>query len=103
MQISISDDYELWWPAGFGQQKLYDFNITYTPDDSNRTMDEDAVYERMINRRLGIRQIELVEDPIRDPTGFTFYFRVNGIPMYARGKSPHLCADLASSLTHKSI
>ena len=48
-------------------------------------MDADYVYERTLNRRVGIRQIELSQTPIRDPMGFTFYFRVNGIAMYARG------------------
>ena len=85
LQVKIEDDYDLWWPVGYGNQALYNFTITYTPDETNSTSDEPGQDESYLSRRLGIRNIELVQEPIQDPAGLTFYFRVNGIPVYARG------------------
>lgn len=79
--MTIPGNYSLWWPTGFGEQILYDFTITYTSDNN----DTDVSSESSLSRRLGIRTIELVEEPLRDPAGFSFYFRVNGVPIYARG------------------
>ena len=58
--------------------------------------------ESSLDRRLGIRKIELVEEPIRDPAGFSFYFRVNGVPIYARGL-PLLQISIAFSIIAKCM
>lgn len=31
-----ADDVELWWPAGYGQQFLYDVTVSFTPDSMER-------------------------------------------------------------------
>ena len=81
LQVTIPGNYSLWWPIGFGEQVLYNFTLTYTSHNN----DTDMLSESSLSRRLGIRRMELVEEPLRDPAGFSFYFRVNGVPIYARG------------------
>ena len=59
----------LWWPAGLGPQTLHDLQV--------------QVGETVERRRIGLRRIELVTE--RDAAGLSFGFRVNGVPVFARG------------------
>ncbi len=65
---------ELWWPNGLGDQPLYDLEVRLTAGgkevDSSR-------------RRVGFRRIELAREP--DERGETFFFRVNGYPVFCKG------------------
>jgi len=87
MQILVSaDTFELWWPVGYGNQPLYPFAIAYTPagnSSSNSTL----------VRNVGFRTMELVREPRTETFTLdvqleSFYFRVNGVPIFARG-TPH--------------
>ncbi len=59
----------LWWPAGWGEQHLYDLDVT--------------VGGQTLTRRIGLRTIELVDEP--DAAGRRFAFRVNGQEIFCRG------------------
>ena len=59
MQI---DNPDLWWPVNQGPQTLHDLLI--------------EVDERQINRRVGLRRLDLVSEP--DEVGRSFMFVVNG-------------------------
>jgi len=73
LEIEIADP-QLWWPNGYGAQPLYDVEV--------------ALYqgEVPLDRRtfqLGLRTLELRQEP--DEFGTSFTFVVNGVPMFAKG------------------
>ncbi|MEN4041708.1 MAG: glycoside hydrolase family 2 protein, partial [Anaerolineaceae bacterium] len=67
---------ELWWPNGYGEQPLY--NITVILEEGHRELDRRTY-------RLGLRTLELVQQP--DQWGKSFTFVVNGIPIFAKGSN----------------
>jgi beta-mannosidase len=59
---------------------LYQLKVKTTiRDSSNVIATEDFV------RTIGFRHVELVQDDL--PDGKTFYFRINGIPVFAKGSN----------------
>ncbi len=68
------DDPKLWWCVGMGEQPLYDFTIEVKK--GVQTIEKQDV-------RMGIRKIELVTE--KDSKGETFFFRLNGKPVFAKG------------------
>ncbi|KAF2896670.1 hypothetical protein ILUMI_09505, partial [Ignelater luminosus] len=66
----------LWWPNGYGEARLYTVKISYI------TISHEETIKRF---RIGFRTAELVQDPIK--SGRTFYFRINGIPIFSKGSN----------------
>ncbi len=60
---------KLWWPAGHGEQALYDVTVTCG--------------EESVTRTIGLRVVELLTDA--DDTGSRFAFRVNGREIFCKG------------------
>ncbi|WP_406472447.1 glycoside hydrolase family 2 protein [Streptomyces sp. NBC_01615] len=67
-------DVELWWPRGYGEQPLYEIELTLS--DAHGPLD-------VWRRRIGFRTVELDTSADDHGTGFTFV--VNGERMFARG------------------
>jgi beta-mannosidase len=60
---------KLWWPAGQGEQNLYDLKV--------------RCGDQLESRKIGLRKLELITD--RDETGSRFAFKVNGREIFCKG------------------
>jgi len=75
----------LWWPNGLGEHPLY--KITALLKMNDLILDEISVY-------TGIRNARLVIEP--DKYGKSFYFEINGVPVFAKGAN-YVPADIFPS------
>lgn len=67
---------QLWWPRGMGGQPLY--TLLTRVIGSSGVLAEDR-------RRLGLRTVRLVQEPVQGEGGRSFYFEVNGQAFFTGG------------------
>ncbi|KAI8425277.1 hypothetical protein MSG28_007059 [Choristoneura fumiferana] len=97
-----------WWPNGFGEQSLYNLHVAFISTDSNETY--------VKHQQIGFRTVELVEENtsvlpgqrfVRNNAssnssagrGHTFYFKVNGYPIFMKGSNwipAHILPELGA-------
>ena len=79
-----------WWTNGLGKPNLYDIKATISVGNSSDYS----------SREVGLRTLRLVQKP--DSKGHTFYFELNGVPVFAKGEN-HIPNDMFLNRVTKEV
>ncbi len=78
---------KLWWPAGMGDQPLYDVQVELM-DEAGATIDNAA-------KRIGLRELKMILPEGSSP----LQFEVNGVPFFCKGANWIPCDSFTSRVT----
>ncbi|XP_037098092.1 beta-mannosidase [Syngnathus acus] len=107
LHVNASSNVKLWWPNGHGQQTSYRLLVTA------RLLDGFALLQA--ESKVYFRRVELVQESIAGSSGLTFYFRINGKPIFLKGSNwipahsfqdrvtPHVLEDLLRSAAEANM
>ncbi|CAG8978933.1 hypothetical protein HYALB_00011195 [Hymenoscyphus albidus] len=70
------EDPKLWYPIRYGDQPLYSLTATLIQDKTEIST---------VLKKFGLRRAELIQRPMNEQPGTTFFFQVNNIPLFCGG------------------
>ncbi|XP_034250949.1 beta-mannosidase-like isoform X1 [Thrips palmi] len=83
------DKVQMWWPSGYGAQPLYTVHVALRAFTNWGQSDRGDLWDQM-TVKSGFRTVELVQEPVDEAhlaKGLTYYFRVNGVAVFAKGSN----------------
>ncbi|KAI0474112.1 family 2 glycosyl hydrolase [Xylariaceae sp. FL0804] len=73
---------QLWYPVRYGAQPLYTVRATLV----GRSGDDGVVRDvDSVTKRVGLRRATVVQRPLEGQPGTSFFFEVNGVPVFCGG------------------
>jgi beta-mannosidase len=70
------EDPALWYPAPYGKQPLYTITATLLEGKSELSSQ---------SKKFGLRRAELIQRPLTDQPGTSFFFEINNVPIFCGG------------------
>ncbi|XP_028994914.1 beta-mannosidase isoform X2 [Betta splendens] len=78
LPLNTSVQVKRWWPNGHGEQPSYRMTLRGFQDGVSLLNTDSRVY---------FRTVELIQEPIAGSPGLSFYFRINGKPVFLKGSN----------------
>ncbi|KAG1950792.1 beta-mannosidase [Pimephales promelas] len=76
--LQVNQSVSLWWPFGHGEQPLYDLKMEINLEGGETFNAQ---------RKIAFRTVDLIQEPIPSSPGLSFYFRINGKPIFLKGSN----------------